>query len=144
MPICKRELAAYLALLSLNREEITIDQARSVLELLFPKRSVKSVLRILSKSGFIDIDSRVIKVKDPRKALEEYLIKYIIARIKRNLRSRHIRYSILKDPKENYIISIAIDRKGCYDHMELGKIKIIFDVGEKSNTNPLSSREQGF
>ncbi len=144
MPIGKRELAAYLALLSLNREEVTIEQARSILELMFPKRSVKSVLRILFKSGFIDIDSKAIKVKDPRKALEEYLIKYIIARIERNLRSRHIKYSILKDPKENYIISIANVGEICYGNIELGKIKIICDVDKKSSANSLGSREQGF
>jgi len=141
MPIGKRELAAYLALLSLNREEIAIDQARSVLELIFPERSVKSVLRILSKSGFIDIDTKAIKVKDPRKALEEYLIKYIIARIERNLRSRHIKYNILKDTKENYIISINIERETCYCNIELGKIKIICNVDKKPSANPIGSRE---
>lgn len=141
MPIGKRELAAYLALLSLNREEISIEHARSVLELLFPKRSVKNVMRILSKSGFINIDSKAVRVKDPRRALEEYLIKYILTRIERNLRSKHIKYNISKDSKDGYIISIAIDKGICPNHIELGKIRIICGMDEKSSINPLSPKE---
>lgn len=141
MPIGKRELAAYLALLSFNRESVSIEEARSVLELLFPKKSVRSVLRILSKSGFIDTGSKEIKVKDPRKALEEYLAKYIIARIERNLRSKHIEYGILKDMDQGYIISIAIDKGICGDYIKIGEIRIICRANNKSSlTN--SSKEQ--
>jgi len=111
MPIGKRELAAYLTLLNLGGETVSIEEARKILEILFPKKSIRSILRILLKSGFIDIDSERIVVKEPRKALETYLAGYILARIEKNMRSRHISYSVSKNHRESYIVSIKTERR---------------------------------
>jgi len=126
MPIGKRELAAYLALLSIGGSTVALEDARRVLELVFPRRAVKSVLRILAKSGFIEAGpGNTIRVREPREALEEYLAGYIAARVERNLRSRHIEYTVEKGPSGEYVVSLLGGEGICGgEEISLGRVRV--------------------
>jgi len=126
MPIGKRELAAYLALLSIGESPVSLGEAERVLELLFPRRAVKSVLKILAKSGFIEAGpGDTIRIREPRMALEEYLAGYIAARVERNLRSRHIEYSVERSPSGGYGISIGGEQGFCKGKsLSIGRVRI--------------------
>lgn len=94
MPVKKRELAAYLVLLSTG-EEIPIERARTVLSTILSRKGVRSVLRVLSKSGFIEIRGARVLVRSPERALGAYLSGYIASRILRLSRSRRSEVRVL-------------------------------------------------
>lgn len=124
MPIRKRELASYLLLHSYGKDSMSLDEARKILELILPRRSVRSVIRILARSGFIEVDKRGIKIHRPEDALRNYLSHYIRSRVERNARSRHIQHSIEKraDGGERIYISWA-ECKGT--SIRIGDVEII-------------------
>lgn len=97
MPVKKRELASFLLLYSSGRESMSIEEARRILELMLPRRSVRSVLRILAKSGFIEVSGREIRINKPEDALKRYLLRYIVSRIEKNAKSKQIPYRIERE-----------------------------------------------
>ncbi len=97
MPVKKRELASYLLLYSSGREAMSIGEAGKILELMLPRRSVRSVLRILAKSGFIEVSGKEIKINRPEEALKRYLLQYILSRIEKNAKSKQIPYRIERE-----------------------------------------------
>ncbi|HWQ16359.1 MAG TPA: hypothetical protein VNL13_00810 [Sulfolobales archaeon] len=124
MPIGKRELASYLLLYSIGKEVISIEHAREILELILPRRAVRSVIRILAKSGFIGLNNKEIRIHKPEDALGNYLSQYIKSRIERNAKSRHIQYRFERGL--DYIERIYIDSIKCREKIYIaGRIEII-------------------
>ncbi|PWV36577.1 MAG: hypothetical protein DJ555_06580 [Desulfurococcaceae archaeon] len=130
MPIGKRELASYLLLYSSGKEVISIDHAREILELILPRRAVRSVIRILAKSGFIDLNNKEIRIHKPEEAMGNYLSQYIKSRIERNAKSKHIHYRIERG--WNNIEKIYIDSVKCGEKINIGgRIEIICKTNTK-------------
>lgn len=122
MPVKKRELASYLLLYSSGKETMSIEYARKLLGLILPSRSIRSVIRMLARSGFIEVSNKEIKIRKPEEALGAYLSPYIRSRIERNARSKHIRYEI---EKKDGVERIYISQPGCVEvNIAIGSIEI--------------------
>jgi hypothetical protein len=132
MPVGKRELASYLLLLSLEREEVSLEEAREVLSIILPRKAIRSVLRILAKSGFIELLGARVRVKQPREALESYLTNYIRARVERSLRSRNIQFGVKISSNGKHQIEIKDPRATSYKGLRLGFLEIIGRDPEES------------
>ncbi len=125
MPIGKRELASYLLLYSSGKEVMSIEYAKELLGLMLPGRAVRSVIRILARSGFIEVRSKDIKIHRLEEALTNYLSSYIRSRVERNMRSRHIQHRIELEPGS--IEKIYIEGVRCREKTDIaiGRVKII-------------------
>lgn len=124
MPVRKRELASYLLLYSSSRDAISMSDAENLLELMLPRRSVRSVIRTLAKSGFIEVIGREIKINRPEEALGKYLSQYIASRIERNAKSKKIPYRAEKE--QDRTEKIYIEWTKCIDTtIAIGRTKII-------------------
>lgn len=136
MPVGKRELASYLLLLSLESEEVGLEEAREVLGIILPRKAIRSVIRILAKSGFIELQGARVRVKQPREALESYLANYIKARVERSLRSRNIEFSTKISSDGKHQIEIKDPRATSYKSLRLSFLEIVGRDPGESIKNP--------
>lgn len=101
MKLSKRILSTYIILYNvfMNRE-FNIGEALDILEYFSSKRTAIKDIKRLWKMGFLrKIKRNIYCSVKPEEALRNYLLKYIVSRIKRQLKTKHVegKVSIVDD-----------------------------------------------
>ena len=91
MPIHKRELAAYIILMSISKgDEIKTVDALNMLEIFYSRRTARKIIRMLNNAGFLEVYGDRIRVRECGDALKKFLAQYVRSRAYRRLKSHNI------------------------------------------------------